>query len=98
KEAQKRLRAVVEEVVALWPDDEWPQQLYGEVQYRDGQDAEALRAFEKARDRDPDDAHNWSMIADCHLARGRDDDAHKALTQALRRNPAHRRANENQAY
>lgn len=94
---RQQLRQLVEAIVQLWPDDEWPQQLVGDVLCLDQRLPEALAALEKARDRDPQDARNWVMIADCHLAAGREDHAHAALTQALRLNPAHRRANENQA-
>jgi hypothetical protein len=45
----------------------WPQQLLGQALYFDDRAGEALVAFERARDRDPNDAYNWSMIADCHL-------------------------------
>jgi predicted Zn-dependent protease len=97
-QSRAKVRQIVDECVAIWPDDEWPQQLLGEVLYLEGRYKEALSAYERARDRDPQDASNWSMIADCHIAMRRNDDAYSALEQALRRNPAHRRANENQAH
>ncbi|MBL8737739.1 MAG: tetratricopeptide repeat protein [Planctomycetes bacterium] len=96
--ARTRLRTVVGEIVQLWPDDEWPQQLVGEVLCAERRLDEALSAFEKARDRDPADARNWARIAECHLVAGRDDQAHAALVQTLRLDPAHPRANEWQAW
>jgi tetratricopeptide (TPR) repeat protein len=96
--ARAKLRAVVADIVKLWPDDEWPQQLLGEVLVLDQRLPEALQAFDRARQRDPADARNWARLADCHLAAGREDDAHAALTQTLRLNPAHARANESQAW
>jgi len=91
------LHRVLGEITAIWPDDEWPQQMLGEALYFDDRIREALVAFERARDRDPNDAHNWSMIADCHLAMGDQNEAYDALVEALARNPAHIRANENLA-
>lgn len=94
---RQALRDLAVRIAQLWPDDEWPQQLLGDVQILDQQLAPALAAFEKARDRDPQDARNWVAIADCHLAAGREDAAFAALQQALRIDPGNRRANENQA-
>ena len=95
--ARAQLRAVVATIIQLWPDEEWPQQLLGEVCCADRRFDDALRAFEKARNLDPADARNWLRIAECHLAAGREDQAHEALTQTLCLDPGHPRANEIQA-
>ncbi|HTM20004.1 MAG TPA: tetratricopeptide repeat protein [Kofleriaceae bacterium] len=91
------LHRVLAEITSLWPDDEWPQQLLGQALYFDNRAGEALVAFERARDRDPNDAYNWSMIADCHLESGDNDAAYDALVEALARDPSFPRANENLA-
>ncbi len=96
-ESRVALHRVLGEITAIWPDDEWPQQMLGEALYFDDRIREALVAFERARDRDPNDAHNWSMIADCHLSMGNQNEAYEALVEALARNPSHVRANENLA-
>lgn len=86
---------ILGEIDALWPDDEWPQQLRGQALYFDDRTSEALVAFERARDRDPGDPYNWSMIADCHLELGNQDGAYDALVEALARDPSYVRPNEN---
>lgn len=92
------IHRILGEVTAIWPDDEWPQQLIGRVLYFiEGRFYEARVAFERARDRDPRDAYNWSMIADCHLRTGDDDAAFDALVEALARDPSYVRPNENLA-
>lgn len=96
--ARARLAPLVVEIVALWPDDEWPQQLLGTVAALEARPRDALQAFERARDRDPADANNWASVAECQQLLGNDEAAVVALEQALRRNPAHRRANESMAW
>ncbi len=91
------IHRVLGEITAIWPDDEWPQQLLGRALFFDDRVSEALVAFERARDRDPGDPYNWSMIADCHLELGNQDAAYEALVQALARDPAYVRPNENLA-
>ncbi len=91
------LHRVLGEITALWPDDEWPQQMLGQVLYFDSRPREALVAFERARDRDGADPYNWSMIADCQLALGDNAAAYDALVEALARDPSFVRANENLA-
>jgi tetratricopeptide (TPR) repeat protein len=97
-EHKASLQKLLADITALWPDDEWPQQFVGETLYFDGRHEEALQAFERARDRDDPDPHNWSMMADCLLALGRYDEAESALGKALERDAAHVRANENLAW
>lgn len=97
-ENRRELHRILGEVTAIWPDDEWPQQLVGRVLYFiEGRYGEARGAFERARDLDPNDAYNWSMLADCHLRWGEDDQAYDALVEALGRSPSYVRANENLA-
>ncbi len=96
-EHRVELHRVLGEITSLWPDDEWPQQLLGEALYFDDRTGEALVAFERARDRDPQDPYNWSMIADCHLVTGNPEQAYDALVEALGCDPAHVRGNENLA-
>ena len=91
------IHRVLGEITAIWPDDEWPQQLLGRALFFDDRIGEALVAFERARDRDPGDPYNWSMIADCHLEMGNQDGAYDALIQALARDPSSVRPNENLA-
>lgn len=91
------LHRVLAELTSLWPDDEWPQQMMGQVYYFDDRVQEALAAFERARDRDPNDTYNWSMIGDCHISLGNTRGAYDALTEALARDPAAVRPNENLA-
>jgi|GEM_PF-1941480 len=93
--ARQQLQAVLDRILELWPNDEWPQQYLGQVLDFEGQTSEALAAFERARDRDPDDSDNHCSIGDCLLALGRRDDAKKAFESALERDPAHVRSNEN---
>ncbi|MBK8715050.1 MAG: tetratricopeptide repeat protein [Deltaproteobacteria bacterium] len=69
----------------------------GRVRDVQGRTGEALAAFERARDRDPDDPSNWCAIGDCKLALGDRAGAREAFEQALRRDPAHTRSNENLA-
>jgi tetratricopeptide (TPR) repeat protein len=96
-EKKDTLLGVLNRILALWPDDEWPQQFLGRVYAIENRPQDALEAFEKARDRDPDDANNWSSIGDQHLELGNRADARKAFEEALRRDPGHVRANENLA-
>ncbi len=97
-DARVNLHRIVAEAQAIWPDDEWPQVLAGDVAYSEDRIDEALPAFLRARDRDPADTSNWSRIADCHLSRGDLDAAKDALLETLARDPAHVRAGENLAY
>jgi tetratricopeptide (TPR) repeat protein len=96
-EARVEMHQVLGEITALWPDDEWPQQLLGQALFHDKRTSEALVAFERARDRDPGDPYNWSMIADCHLRLNNQSEAFDALVEALGRDPGYTRANENLA-
>ena len=91
------LTGVLQNILRLWPDDEWPQQFLGRVYDAESRWADALAAFERARDRDPDDSNNWSSIGDCQLELGQTANARKSFEEALRRDPGHRRANENLA-
>lgn len=94
---ENALAEVLGAILRLWPDDEWPQQFLGRVRDVQGRTGEALAAFERARDRDPDDPSNWCAIGDCKLALGDRAGAREAFEQALRRDPAHTRSNENLA-
>jgi len=94
-ETGKALGAVLDAIVRLWPDAEWPQQFIGRVRDAEGRYGDALAAFERARDRDPGDANNWCSIGDCHQALGNRKAAREAFENALRRDPAHVRSNEN---
>lgn len=87
------LRALVADIAARWPDDEWPQQLLAQVHALDRELPRALAAHERARDRDPNDARNWVALAMCHTAAGQDEPAHDAWAAVLLRNPGHPRAN-----
>lgn len=91
------LEAILDVMLELWPDDEWPQQYVGYTLYHQGRYGEALGSFERARDRDPGDGNNWAMIGDCLIAVGRRMDAIQPLYEALRRMPWHVRSNENLA-
>lgn len=93
---KKRIEWVLSEMLALWPDAEWPQQYVGHTHYNFRRYQDALMAFEKARDRDDPDANNWSMIGECMIALGRPN-AMRPFNEALRRMPWHRRATENLA-
>jgi tetratricopeptide (TPR) repeat protein len=94
-EPLERMKRLVTRSVELWPNDEWPQQYLGQLHELQNDSAEALAAFERARDRDPADANNHCSIGDALLALGRRDDARKAFETALERQPSHVRANEN---
>ncbi|CAN5152327.1 hypothetical protein BH09MYX1_BH09MYX1_20950 [soil metagenome] len=87
------MHAVVAEVRALWPDEDWPEQLQGEALMADGRYSEAEGAFKRARDREPRDPRTWTSLGVCEMALGRDDSAYDSFQQALRRDPAHRTAN-----
>ena len=93
--AKQALQAVLDRILELWPNDEWPQQYLGQVLEFEGKTSAALSAFERARDRDPDDSDNHCSMGDCLLALNRRDDAKKAFEAALERDPAHVRSNEN---
>lgn len=95
KAGLESMSQVVDRIVELWPNDEWPQQYLGELFEFKDEPAEALAAFERARDRDPQDANNYCAVGDALLSLGRRDDARKAFEQALERDPSHVRANEN---
>jgi tetratricopeptide (TPR) repeat protein len=88
---------VLGDILAIWPDDEWPRQHEGYLAFDEGRFEDALRAFELARERDDGDGRNWAMVADCLIALGRSRDAEGALRAALLRMPWHVRANENLA-
>jgi len=77
--SKQELQAILERILELWPNDEWPQQYLGQVLDSEGQTLAALAAFERARDRDPADADNHCSIGDCLLALGRREDALKAF-------------------
>ncbi len=94
---RQEMKQILDEMLRLWPDDEWPQQYVGYDLYYEGRYDEALRAFEKARDRDDHDGSNWAMIGDCLIAMNRKDAAVQPLVEALRRFPSHVRSNENLA-
>ena len=96
-EGAAELSQVLDTILELWPDDEWPQQYVGHTYYSQNRGADALRAYQKARDRDPSDGNNWAMIGDCLIDLGREAEAIEALAHALRRRPSHVRANENYA-
>jgi len=93
-ETERGLVDVLDTILGLWPDDEWPQQFLGRVRAVQRRTTEALAAFERARDRDPDDANNWCSIGDCNLDLDDRAAARTAFENALRRDPAHIRANE----
>jgi tetratricopeptide (TPR) repeat protein len=97
-ENRVKLHRIVAEAEAIWPDDEWPKTLHGDVAYSENRYGEALAAFETARDRDPNDPANWSKIADCQLAMGDLNAAKAALISCLSRDPGHSRAIENLAF
>ncbi len=96
-DTRARLGKILTEILALWPDDEWPQQYAGFVYYSEDRQDEARAAFDQAIQRDPGDGNNWASLADCYIALGRRDDARHALEQALLRLPWHERAAENLA-
>ena len=91
------LGRVLDQILQLWPDDEWPQQYVGYVLYTEDRYDEALAAYEKAAQRDPGDGNNFAMIGDCWIGMGRRDQARRPLEEALLRLPWHDRANENLA-
>ncbi len=91
------LGRVLDQILQLWPDDEWPQQYVGYVLYTEDRYDEALAAYEKAAQRDPGDGNNFGMIGDCWIGLGRRDSAQRPLEDALLRLPWHDRANENLA-
>lgn len=97
EENKETLGATINKILALWPNDEWPQQFLGRVFMIEERWDEALPAFERARDRDPDDANNWCSIGDCQLELGEKGRAREAFEEALKRDPGHVRANENLA-
>ena len=92
-DAKVALFQVAAEVAAIWPDQDWPNKFRGEALAMDGRYSEALAAFERARDRDPDDPRTWAQIGACQMALGRNDDAFDTLQRALERNPSHPTAN-----
>lgn len=96
-EGLARLREIVHETQAIWPEAEWPMQLAGGLLLDEGRYEEALAAWTTARDRDPDDGRNWANMAECLLQLGRDAEADEAYAQALERDPGLVRANENRA-
>lgn len=91
----QKMQEILERILELWPDDEWPQQYLGQLREFEEDHEEALAAFERARDRDPADANNHCSIGDALLSLGRRDEARKAFETALERLPSHVRANEN---
>jgi tetratricopeptide (TPR) repeat protein len=95
KQQLTKLHGILARILALWPNDEWPQQYLGQLHEFEEDWPEALTAFERARDRDPADANNHCSIGDALLSLGRRDDARKAFEAALERQPSHVRANEN---
>lgn len=97
-ENRVKLHRIVAEAEAIWPDDEWPKTLHGDVAYSENRYGEALMAFEEARDRDSNDPSNWSKIADCQMAMGDLNAAKAALISCLSRDPGHARATENLAF
>lgn len=96
-EGLERVREIVRETQAIWPDAEWPLQLAGGLLLDEGRYEEALAAWTVARDRDPDDGRNWAHIAECLLQLDRPAEADEAYAQALERDPGLVRANENRA-
>ncbi len=97
-ENRVKLHRIVAEAEAIWPDDEWPQTLHGDVAYSEDRYGEAITAFEKARDRDPNDPSNWSKIADCQMSMGDLNGAKASLISCLSRDASNARAIENLAY
>ena len=97
-ESRLAMHRVVAEVRAIWPDEDWPEQLHGEALVSDARYAEALTAFRKARDREPRDPRTWSSMGMCEMALGKDDDAFESLSQALRRDPSNASANARLAW
>jgi tetratricopeptide (TPR) repeat protein len=88
---------VLRTILELWPHDEWPRQLEGQVAIGKQEYEVALRAFERARERDDGDGRNWAMIGDCQIALGRTVEAIASLRAALVRMPWCTRAIENLA-
>jgi len=97
-ENRVKLHRIVAEAEAIWPDEEWPQTLRGDVAYSEDRYGEALTAFENARDRDPNDPSNWSKMADCQMGMGDYAGAKASLIACLARDSSHARATENLAY
>ncbi len=93
-ENRAAVQSIVQEILTLWPDDEWPEQLRGEMLATEGRFGEALQAFTRARDRDDADARNWASMGACQMALGQLDAAYESLKQALRRDPSHPSAGE----
>ncbi len=92
-DARLALFRIATEVASIWPDQDWPEKFRGEALAMDGRHAEALAAFERARDRDPDDPRTWAQVGACQMALGRNDEAFDSLQQALKRSPSHPTAN-----
>jgi tetratricopeptide (TPR) repeat protein len=88
------LRELVASIVELWPSEEWPRQLLGEVALGDGKVNEARAAYELAAARDDGDGRNWAMIGECLLRIGRPEDAAANFRKALARIPWLAHANE----
>lgn len=87
--ARVRMHQILGEINALWPDDEWPQQLSGQALWAERRIGEARIAFERAKERDDPDPYNWWMIARCEHRMGDSNAAYEALREALARHPAY---------
>jgi tetratricopeptide (TPR) repeat protein len=98
--AEHRLAAhqIVNEAIAIWPEDDWTRALAGRLALSEDRVEEALASFERACDADGWDPDNWFGVAQCALRQRDYPRLRQATTRALELNPAHREANELGAY
>jgi tetratricopeptide (TPR) repeat protein len=98
--AEHRLAAhlIVNEAIAIWPDDDWTRALAGRLALSEDRVDEALAAFERACDADRWDPGNWFGLAQCAFRQRDYGRVHYATGRALELNPSHQDATELGAY
>ena len=98
--AEHRLAAhlIVNEAIAIWPEDDWCRALAGRLALSEDHVDEALACFERACDADRWDPNNWLCLAQCAFRQRDYERVRFATGRALELNPSHQDATELGAY
>ncbi len=98
--AEHRLAAhlIVNEAIAIWPEDDWTRALAGRLALSEDRVDEALAAFDRACDADRWDPSNWFGLAQCAFRQRDYGRVRHATERALELNPSHQDATELGAY
>jgi tetratricopeptide (TPR) repeat protein len=97
-EHRAELHRVVNEALAIWPDDDWARRFSGRIALLEERYADALGEYERARRDDPYDPQSFRGLAECHLAMNDAKSARSALARAVELDPTNAWSVEMLAY